>query len=94
MWAYMLISSVLLPISVSVMMGTTEEVKKKILIENINKIDFHTYIDQRIVVKGCGENPIPEEAYLLITNKLMPIARSIMFGEPCSTVPIFKKSNK
>ena len=94
MWAYMLISSVLLPISVSVMMGTTEEVKKKILIENINKIDLHTYIDQRIVVKGCGENPIPEEAYLLITNKLMPIARSIMFGEPCSTVPIFKKSNK
>jgi len=94
MWAYMLISSVLLPISVSVMLGTIEEVKKKILIENINKIDFHTYVDQRIVVKGCGENPIPEEAYLLITNKLMPIAKSIMFGEPCSTVPIFKKSNK
>lgn len=91
MWSYMLIASALQPVSVSVNMGNKEQVKIKEILNNIKKINTSEYIDKRVVIKGCGENPIPEDAYLEITKLLRPIAKSIMFGEPCSTVPIFKK---
>jgi hypothetical protein len=73
------------------MLGNTDEVQNKLLLQNIHQIEVAAYIDNRVVVKGCGEKPIPEEAYLEITNKLRPVAKSIMFGEPCSTVPVYKK---
>lgn len=91
MWAYMLIASLLQPVCIHVMLGNADEVQNKLLLQNIQQIDVAAYIDNRVVVKGCGEKPIPEEAYLEITNKLRPIAKSIMFGEPCSTVPVYKK---
>jgi hypothetical protein len=91
MWAYMLIAALLQPVCIDVILGTTDEVEKKLLLKNIQQIDTSAYMDNRVVVKGCGEKPIPEEAYLEITNKLRPIAKSIMFGEPCSTVPVYKK---
>ncbi len=91
MWAYMLISSVLLQTAHAVMMGDENEVIKKILIKNIQQIEIKEFTDKRIVIKGCGETPIPEEAYLEITNLLRPVAKSIMYGEPCSTVPVYKK---
>ena len=91
MWAYMLIASLLQPVCIDVILGNADEVQNKLLLQNIHQIDVAAYMDNRIVVKGCGEKPIPEEAYLEITNKLRPVAKSIMFGEPCSTVPVFKK---
>jgi hypothetical protein len=91
MWAYMLIAALLQPVCIRVMLGTADEVQNKLLLQNIQQIDISAYMDNRVVVKGCGEKPIPEEAYLDITNKLRPIAKSIMFGEPCSTVPVYKK---
>lgn len=91
MWAYMLIASLLQPVCILVILGTADEVEKKILLQNIQQIDITAYIDNRVVVKGCGEKFIPEEAYLEITNTLRPVAKSIMFGEPCSTVPVYKK---
>jgi len=91
MWAYMLIASLLQPVCINVILGTADQVERKLLLQNIQQIDTSAYIDNRVVVKGCGEKPIPEEAYLEITNKLRPIAKSIMFGEPCSTVPVYKK---
>ena len=91
MWAYMLVSSTLQPIAKQLVFGNTDEAIHKILLENIGKIDADTFKDQRIVVKGCGEKSIPTEAYLEITNKLMPVAKTIMFGEPCSTVPVYKR---
>jgi len=91
MWAYMLISSVLLQTAHAVMMGDENEVIKKTLIKNIQQIEIKEFTDKRIVIKGCGETPIPEEAYLEITNLLRPVAKSIMYGEPCSTVPVYKK---
>ena len=91
MWAYMLIASTLQPISKEVSMGNKEDLKTKEIINNLKKINTEEYLDKRIVVKGCGEHPIPEGAYLEITKLLRPVAKSIMFGEPCSTVPIFKK---
>ena len=92
MWAYMLVASLLEPISAGVYFGNEEEVKKKLLLQSISEINTNDYDDKRVVVKGCGEEPIPEEAYLLITTRLRPIAKSIMYGEPCSTVPVYKKA--
>jgi hypothetical protein len=90
MWAYMLISTTLSKVAHTVMMGSDLQVKNKLLINAIYKIDPEEFKDKRVVIKGCGENPIPEEAYLEITNLLLPVAKSIMYGEPCSTVPVYK----
>jgi hypothetical protein len=80
------------PVAKKIVKGTEKEVLNKLLIEQIQNIEAEQYVDKRVVVKGCGEMPISEEAYLEITNKLRPVAKSIMFGEPCSTVPVFKKA--
>lgn len=91
-WAYMLISSALSSTAKEVLLAESESVaRKKIQIRNIRSIDTSTYAEKRVVIKGCGEEPISEEAYLEITNKLKPVVKSIMYGEPCSTVPVFKK---
>jgi hypothetical protein len=90
MWAYMLISTTLSQESQIVLMGSDTEVKNKLLIRAIHHLNTEEFKDKRVVIKGCGENPIPEEAYLEITNLLLPVAKSIMYGEPCSTVPVYK----
>ena len=90
-WAYMLVASYLQPYAVEVIYGTEEDLKKQVLMKNLQQLDVTEYSDKRVVVKGCGEVPIADGAYLEITKKLRPVAKSIMYGEPCSTVPIFKK---
>jgi hypothetical protein len=91
MWAYMLAATYLQPVAKDVFFGTEDEVKKQLLLNNISKISTEEFIDKRIVIKGCGELPVSEAAYLQATKMLRPVAKSIMYGEPCSTVPIFKK---
>jgi hypothetical protein len=91
MWAYMLIASALEPFASNVFFGTEEQLKEKLLLQNIEAISAEDYTDKRVVVKGCGDIQIPAAAYVSITNKLRPVTKSIMFGEPCSTVPIYKK---
>ncbi|MBC7423029.1 MAG: DUF2480 family protein [Ferruginibacter sp.] len=91
MWAYMLVASYLQPVIKEVYFGTIEEIKTALLLKNIEKIAIEEYLDKRVVIKGCGEVPIGEAAYLQATKLLRPVAKSIMYGEPCSTVPIFKK---
>ena len=90
-WAYMLVASYLQPIALEVAFGTVEELTKQILLKNIAQINVADYTDKRVVIKGCGELPVGEAAYLEATKLLRPVAKSIMYGEPCSTVPIFKK---
>jgi hypothetical protein len=93
-WAYMLIASALSSVSVDVVMGANEiEIRKKIQLRNIRKIETQHFTDKRVVIKGCGEEAVSEEAYLEITNVLKPVVKSLMYGEPCSTVPVFKKSS-
>jgi hypothetical protein len=90
-WAYMLAVSYLQPIAKDVYLGTKEEMQKHILLKNIAGINPEVFSDQRIVVKGCGDIPIDNAAYAEITKVLLPAVKSIMYGEPCSTVPIYKK---
>lgn len=90
-WAYMLVSAYLQPLAAQVLYGTQEQAINELLLKNIATIDASAYADQRVVIKGCGEKPIGEAAYLQITNQLRPVAKSIMYGEPCSTVPIYKR---
>ncbi len=91
MWANMLIASALQPFAKAIYFGDENRVREQLLLEAIASINGADYLDQRVVVKGCGESPISESAYVAITNKLRPVVKSIMYGEPCSTVPVFKK---
>ena len=90
-WAYMLVASLLEPIAKEIIYGTELFAKETILLRNIELIDNAIYNEARLVIKGCGELPIGESAYVAITQKLRPVAKSIMYGEPCSTVPVYKK---
>jgi hypothetical protein len=91
MWANMLVVSNLNPFAFAVYFGDENKVREQILLESISNINASDYTDQRVVVKGCGETPIGESAYVAITQKLRPTVKSIMYGEPCSTVPVYKK---
>jgi hypothetical protein len=93
LWAYMLAATYLQPVAKDVMVGDKEAVIEKSLLKNINTINLKEYEGRKIVIKGCGEKEIPAAAYTEITRLLKPIAQSIMYGEPCSTVPVFKKKN-
>jgi len=90
-WAYMLAASYLQPVAKDVIMGDEKEVGKLAFLKNIQGIDVNEFADQRVVVKGCGETPIGEFAYMEITKRLRPVVKTIMYGEPCSTVPIYKQ---
>jgi len=90
-WAYMLAASYLEPVAGEIVMGDEKELQKKLFLKNISTIDPADFADKRVVVKGCGETPIGDYVYMEITRLLRPVAKSIMYGEPCSTVPIFKK---
>jgi Protein of unknown function (DUF2480) len=91
MWAYMLVTSLLQPLAKEIVFGNEDFTKENILLRNINNINTSSFADSRIVIKGCGDLPIAEAAYIAITNKLRPVAKSIMYGEPCSTVPVYKR---
>ena len=91
MWAYMLVAGYLQPVAKDVTFGTAEEIKTQMLLRNIEHQPVADYTDKRVVIKGCGDVPVTAAAYLQVTKLLRPVAKSIMYGEPCSTVPIYKK---
>ncbi len=90
-WAYMLLSSALAPFAKKVIFGTREQLESILMDSAIQSLDLSELKDKRVIIKGCGDLPIPPHAYVSMVSKLQPIAKSIMFGEACSTVPIFKK---
>lgn len=90
-WAYMLVVTYLNGIAKDSYVGTSEEMQKHLLIKNLAAIDVNEFAGQRIVVKGCGDKNIEAFAYAEITKVLTPVVKSIMYGEPCSTVPVYKK---
>jgi hypothetical protein len=90
-WAYMLIVANLYGITTSIFFENEATWQERKIIESIDELDISVYTDRRVVIKGCGEEKIPDAAYVSITKKILPVVKSIMYGEPCSTVPIFKK---
>jgi len=90
-WAYMLVASYLQPLAKEIVFGNSDSLIATVLQKNIDAIDATAFTDKRVVVKGCGDIKIPDSAYLAVTAKLRPYIKSIMYGEPCSTVPIYKK---
>ncbi len=90
-WAYLLISSNLAPFAKCVVVGDLNLLETIIFTEIINDIDTKQYINKPIIIKGCANKPIPHTAFISLITKLQPVAKSIMYGEACSTVPIFKK---
>ncbi|MBB1283358.1 DUF2480 family protein [Flavisolibacter sp. BT320] len=90
LWAYMLVTTYLQPVAKEEYVGTAEEMHKHLFLKNIAAIDATTFTDKRIVVKGCGDIPVGAFAYAELTRHLLPYVKSIMYGEPCSTVPVYK----
>jgi len=90
-WAYMLVSVMLSGIANTIYAGTPEELEKSLFLENLKKIETAEFTDKRVVVKGCGDKQIGVFAYLEITSLLQPFVKTLMYGEPCSTVPVYKR---
>jgi len=94
MWAYMLVVSKLITVTTDIYVGDEPSAQKYAIIENIIKFNVEDYRDKRVVVKGCGDKEIAAYAYVEISKKLIPVVKSIMYGEPCSTVPVFKNKKQ
>ena len=91
-WAYMLLTSSLQPFARMIVFGGLEELENKIYFDTLSRIDWSQYADAKVVIKGCSKVAVPTAAYVEATRLMRQYAASIMYGEPCSTVPVFKKS--
>jgi len=90
-WAYLLLSLHLASYAAKVTVGTLDELESILFAELLQNIDVSEYTDKPIIIKGCAHKPIPQNAYVLLAQKLQPVAKSIMYGEACSSVPLYKK---
>ncbi len=93
-WAYMLIASALAPYATDIVAGKKEDLEKEIIRKNISNLDLSAFIEGKVIVKGCSDIAFPEYAMICLLNRLQPVVHSIMYGEPCSTVPIYKRSKQ
>jgi len=92
-WAYMLLANRIKPYANEVVFGDLEVLEAVLFTRALAKIDVSEYKDERVVIKGCADIEVPVAAYVEITALLTPVAKSIMYGEPCSTVPIYKRKD-
>ncbi|MEW4923247.1 DUF2480 family protein [Algibacter sp. 2305UL17-15] len=90
-WAYMLLSIQLEPYAEKVIVGSLDNLETSIYQDIINTLDISEFKDKPIIIKGCSNKPVPQNAYIMLSNKLKPVAKSIMYGEACSSVPLYKK---
>lgn len=90
-WAYMLVGSSLLPYASNFVVGTQLDLEKLLILNRIKAEPIETYIDGRIIIKGCADVADPAYAMTELVKHLQPVVKSIMYGEPCSTVPVFKR---
>ncbi|PQL92533.1 DUF2480 family protein [Apibacter adventoris] len=92
-WAYLLVANHLTGIAKLVVFGSFEDIDKEVYTHIIDNIPIEKYKDKKVIVKGCSHKPVPQNAYIQMVQKLLPVVSSLMFGEACSTVPIYKKKN-
>lgn len=90
-WAYMLISIYLEPYAKQFIFGGLESLETSIYQDIISELDVSEFKEKPVIIKGCSNKPVPENAYIMLATKLKPVAKSIMYGEACSSVPLFKK---
>ena len=90
-WAFMLAATYLQPVAQRVVMGTPETLETVLYQESLANLDLEQFRDERVIVKGCSKYPVPTSAYVAFVSKVTPVAKSLMYGEACSTVPLFKK---
>lgn len=90
-WAYLLIAAELAPFAKKVVVGNLELLETVIFQELIENLQVETFADKPVIIKGCADKPIPYSAYTLLIQKIQPLAKTLMFGEACSTVPLYKK---
>jgi hypothetical protein len=88
----MLVASALEPFAKKIVFGDLKTLETFLFIESLSKINPSEYRDKRVCIRGCGNLPVPESAYVELTRILSPVAKSIFYGEPCSTVPVYKKN--
>ena len=89
-WAFMLISIHLQPFAKKTVIGNLDALETSIYQDIINNLDVSDFKDKPLIIKGCSKKPVPQNAYIMLSNKLKPIAKSIMYGEACSSVPLYK----
>ncbi|MGB6152371.1 MAG: DUF2480 family protein [Pricia sp.] len=90
-WAYMLITTKLEPYAAKILQGDLEQLETSLYQSVIEALDVSEFKDRWVIIKGCTNKPVPANAYLLITQRLQPVVKSLMYGEACSSVPLFKK---
>lgn len=93
-WAFMLLATKLQPVAATVVFGTLEILNQQLMREVIMKLPQEDYRGAKVVIKGCSKVPMPTAAYVDLSNHLLPVVQSLMFGEPCSTVPLYKKAKQ
>jgi hypothetical protein len=87
----MLIATYLEPFAKTIFKGSLEDLESSIYQNIITDLDISEYEDKPVIIKGCANKPVPINAYTMLVNKLKPIAKSIMYGEACSSVPLYKR---
>lgn len=92
-WAYMLLANRMAPYAADIVFGDAAILETVLFEKSLSNFDVEQYRAQRVVIKGCGDVPVPVSAYVALTKRLTPVVKSLMFGEPCSTVPIYKKKD-
>ena len=90
-WAYMLIATYTSPFAIKTIVGNLQQLDIAIFQDMLNNFSVEAYKNVPVIIKGCSNKPIPETAYIQLIEKLQPVAKSIMFGEACSTVALYKK---
>ena len=90
-WAWMLLSAALQPFATTVVFGNAETLENVLFESFLSQLNPEDYRDQRVVIKGCSHKPVPVQAYVKLTALLLPVVKSILYGEPCSTVPVYKR---
>ncbi|MEO0471331.1 MAG: DUF2480 family protein [Bacteroidota bacterium] len=91
-WAYMLLETRLQPFAKTVVFGTLEDLEVRLYQEKLEQIDFSQFADRPVVIKGCSDREVPTAVYVDVTRRMMPYAKKLSYGEPCSTVPLYKRS--